>query len=84
MEYKTTTKLKQSTQFYRIKAHNFTVLQNKILQNKSTQFYRIKGGGGVPPPPPPPPQSPMTFERVDLNFMNPAPSVTESRIHKNL
>ena len=49
MEYKTTTKLKQST----------------LCWNHDTQFYRIKGGVGVPPPPPPPPPSPITFEIVD-------------------
>ena len=50
MEYKTTTKLNQST----------------LRWNHDTQFYRIKSGVGVPPPPlPPPPPSPITFERVD-------------------
>ena len=49
MEYKTTTKLKQST------------LGQRPKVNHDTQYYRIKGGGGVPPSP----SSPMTFERVD-------------------
>ena len=49
--------------------------------NHDTQFYRIKGRGGVPPPPPP-----ITSDLWQSwwNFMNPAPSMTESRIHKNL
>ena len=38
MEYKTTTKLKQST-----------LGREEAKINHKTQFYRIKGGDGVPP-----------------------------------
>ena len=51
MEYKTATKLKQSTMGRE---------EGKI--NHKTQFYRIKSGGGVHPPPAP---SPIIFPRVD-------------------
>ena len=50
MEYKITTKLKQSTLWQRLKlimTHNFTESKAEVKC------------------PPPPPQSPMTFERVD-------------------
>ena len=51
MEYKTTTKLKQSTLW--------CVVEAKVKHD--TQFYGIKGEVGVPPPPPP---LPITFKRV--------------------
>ena len=41
MEYKTTTKLKQST-----------LWKKEAKINHKTEFYRITGGDGVPLPPP--------------------------------